>query len=190
MKTNLSEQYNNFANIFSKTHDNGNKFTNQIFFNQLRSGGLQDKKILDLGCGDGTDMQYYKYRFSNNVFGVVISKYALQTVDEFNNTYQEVARVLKKSGLFVFLVVHPFRQFFEKKSNQKNYFDKKIVNSVLFNGKVVVEEPTHTVQEYLSPEFFKYFSLESFIEKSDFYSAEKIGPDDYPTYLIISAKKL
>ena len=183
MKTNLSEQYNNFANIFSKTHDNGNKFTNQIFFNQLRSGGLQDKKILDLGCGDGTDMQYYKYRFSNNVFGVdaseklleearsksldarfgyfdnlpfsdqifdvVISKYALQTVDEFNNTYQEVARVLKKSGLFVFLVVHPFRQFFEKKSNQKNYFDKKIVNSVLFNGKVVVEEPTHTVQEYL-----------------------------------------
>lgn len=223
MKKNLIKQYNSCAEIFSLSHDNGNKYSNRVFFETLRSLNLQNKKILDLGCGNGTDMKYYQYRFSKNVYGVdasekllleargknlnvelgyfdkipyldnqfdaVLSKYALQTVAELSSTYKEASRVLKSKGKFVFMVVHPLRQFMEKKTNHKNYFDKTLVKSILFNGKLTVTEPTHTIQEYLSPEFFKYFSLKTIFEKDDFYSAEKIGNNIYPTYLIISAEK-
>lgn len=219
----LFTQYNKISNLFSTTHEDGNKYSNNIFYEILRKNKLEGKKILDLGCGDGTDMEYYKYRFGDEIsgvdaserfitesnkkglttsignfdkipylntsFGAVVSKYALQTIQEFNSTYTEVHRVLKDSGKFVFLVVHPMRQFFEKKTEHKNYFNKTIVTSVLFNKKLEVKEPTHTLQEYLSPEFFKLFNIESFLESSDFYSAEKVNNYNYPTYLIISATK-
>lgn len=223
MTSNLSKQYNKFSDIFSLVHDDGNKYSNRVFFDTLRGCNIQGKKILDLGCGNGTDMQYYKYRFGEKVFGVdasekfieeasaknlnvslgyfdniphkdksfdvVFSKYALQTINEFSKTYIEVSRVLKPKGRFIFLVVHPMRQFFEKKTKNKNYFQKTIVDSILFGGKVIAKEPTHTMEEYLSPEFFRLFNIEKFIEKDDFYSAEQVNGDKYPTYMIISAIK-
>ncbi|MEK7103579.1 MAG: class I SAM-dependent methyltransferase [Patescibacteria group bacterium] len=219
----LTKQYNKLAVLFSRIHDEGNKYSNRVFYNVLRANNLQGKKILDLGCGNGADIEYYKYRFGDAVTGVdaseklleeakaksldvclgyfdhipfgdsafdtVISKYAFQTSDNMSQIYEEVSRVLQPSGTFIFLVVHPFRQFFEKKSDHKNFFEKTIVQSVLFDGEVTVEEPTHTMQEYLSPEFFKRFSLQSYVEKADFHSAERIDGNEYPTYMIISATK-
>lgn len=127
--------------------------------------------------------------FTKNNFDIVVSKYALQTSEQVDLFYNEANRVLKPGGELIFLVVHPMRQFFEKKTMFKNYFEKTIVDSVIFNGTITVKEPTHTISEYLSPLFFSKFTLESLYEGVDFYSAEKIGPHEYPTYLIIKAKK-
>ncbi len=132
---------------------------------------------------------FEKIPFTENVFNIVVSKYALQTLEEIDLFYSEVSRVLKPGGELIFLVVHPMRQFFEKKTLFKDYFEKTIVDSVIFNGTITVKEPTHTISEYLSPLFFNSFTLESLKEGVDFYSAEKIGPYEYPTYLIIKAKK-
>ena len=221
--TTLSKQYNAISETFSENHEDGNKYSNQAFFNAILSQDVRGKKILDLGCGDGTDMLYYKYRISADVHGVdsskkllstakerglsvklgsfvdtgheeksfdiILSKYAMQTSQSIDPIYEEVARVVKKGGLFIFLVVHPFRQFFEKTETKKDYFKKTIATSVLFGGKVTVKEPTHTMEEYLSENFFKLFTLESFEERSDFYSAEKISENNYPTYAIITARK-
>lgn len=133
--------------------------------------------------------------FSNNIsyksnqFGLVVSKYAMQTSENIAPIFSEVDRVLETNGYFIFLVVHPFRQFIEKKKKGKDYYKKEVVQSVIFGGKIIVTEPTHTLSEYLNKDFLDKFSLTDLYEGSDFPASEQINGDMYPTYLIIVARK-
>ena len=127
--------------------------------------------------------------FKGELFDLVTSKWAMQTSPDINPIYKEAARLLKQSGYFVFLVVHPLRQFLEKKKHGKDYFEKQIVESIIFDGAITVQEPSHTLKEYLSNFFFKNFTLLSINEGAEFPAAEQIGGDIYPTYLIITAQK-
>lgn len=125
--------------------------------------------------------------FQDHLFDVVISKWAFQTSANIDPIYHEIARVMKKNGQLIYLSCHPIRQFIEKKRKGKDYFKKEIVESVFFDGQVVAREPSHTLNEYLSPAFFKYFILESYEEGYD-SGAEKVDGDIYPSYFIIKAR--
>ena len=81
------------------------------------------------------------------------------------------------------LVTHPIRQFYEKKIVGKDYFKKEIVESLCFDGAVTFKEPTHTLQEYLSPFMLNNFILEAYSEDFD-PAAEKIV-DVYPGFMIL-----
>lgn len=217
------KQYNNFAEKFSSISRKEDKVNRKAFYSQINFP-LKNKKILDLGCGDGADLIYYKklgakvygldvseeminlaqskipqadlkvglfekIPYDNNFFDVVVSEYALQTSKKIELIYKEVERILKSGGIFLFLVVHPLRQFIEKKRKGKNYFKQEIINSVLFGGKIIVREPSHTILEYFSDFFLKHFDLLSYDEKSDPNNAEKINNDIYPAFMIIKARK-
>ena len=69
---------------------------------------------------------FEKVPFESNLFDFVISKYALQTSRNIEPIYKEIVRVLKKKGYLIFLVVHPLRQFIEKK--KKTISKKKLLN--------------------------------------------------------------
>lgn len=125
--------------------------------------------------------------FDDHSFDIVTSKWALQTATDIDPFYQEAARVLKPNGYLIYLTSHPFRQFIEKKASGKDYFKKEIVNSPFFNNQFVVKEPSHTLNEYLSPTFFKLFTLESFEEGYD-RGTEKVDGDIYPSYFIVKAR--
>lgn len=127
--------------------------------------------------------------FEDRSFDFVTSKWAMQTSAEIDPVYKEAHRLLKKDGYFVFLVVHPIRQFLEKKKVEKDYFKKEIVDSIIFDGAITVHEPTHTMKEWLSETFLSLFTLKSLDEGAEFPAAEQIGGDIYPTYLIITAQK-
>ena len=141
---------------------------------------------------------FYVFKFSSinvpfpdDFFDVVMSKWAFQTSEDIDSIYKEIVRVLKPGGYFIYLTSHPIRQFIEKKCKGKNYFKKEIVTSVFFDGQVVVKEPSHTLNEYLSRIFFENFILEVYEEGYD-SGAEKVDGDIYPSYFIIKAlrKKL
>jgi ubiquinone/menaquinone biosynthesis C-methylase UbiE len=125
--------------------------------------------------------------FEDHRFDIVISKWAFQTSPNIDPIYHEVARILKPNGQFIYLSCHPMRQFIEKKRKGKNYFKKEIVESVFFDGQITAHEPSHTLNEYLSPTFFKHFTLESYEEGND-SGAEKVDGDIYPSYFIIKAR--
>lgn len=124
-----------------------------------------------------------------NEVDLVISKWAMQTAEHIEPIYREVVRIIRKGGHFVFLVVHPFRQFIEKKNPHADYFKKEIVHSEIFNREITVQEPSHTMAEYLSDYFLAHFSICSIREAAEFPAAERIGEWNYPTYLLITAQK-
>ena len=88
----------------------------------------------------------------------------------------------------MYLVTHPFRQFLEKKEGKTDYFEQKIVQSRILNDAIVVEEPSHTLNEYLTSEFLKNFDIRFYGEFWD-AAAEQIEGKKYPGYFILKAIK-
>jgi len=126
--------------------------------------------------------------FPDQSFDLVISKWAFQSTSYIDPIYREIVRVLKPGGQLIYLSSHPIRQFIEKKQKRKDYFKKEVVESVIFDGQITIREPSHTMNEYLSPTFFEYFSLESYEEGYD-SGAEKVDGDVYPSYFIVKATR-
>ncbi len=135
---------------------------------------------------------FEKLPFLDNRFDLVFSKYALQTSENIETSIQEMVRVLKTGGELVFLTVHPIRQFMEKKSKHRDYYRQVKVESVLFKGSIVAEEPSHTLGEYFSTSILKKLQLLEIYEGSDFAdtSAQQVNGDYYPTFLICRFKKI
>lgn len=221
----LSKQYNNFAQKFSDIHDEGensNRDNRKIFYEHIDfiKPGM---KLLDLACGDGLDLVYYKtlgaevfgldaseelvqisqnknpgadikvglfenIPFEDSVFDIVLSKYAIQTSPNMSPIFSEIHRVLKPGGIIMYLVTHPFRQFFEKKEERADYFEQKIVDSNILNNSILVKEPSHTFNEYFDNFLFKNFDIQLFQEYWD-AAAEQIEGKKYPGYFILKAKK-
>lgn len=132
---------------------------------------------------------FSKTSFKNDNFDLIISKWAIQTTDNIEKVYSECSRILKPKGIVLILVTHPMRQFLEKKKNGKNYFKQEMVKSVIFNGSIIVKEPSHTMQDYFSNFFLGKFNLLMVKESYEFPGAEQIGGDIYPTHLIFVAQK-
>ncbi|MEH2179111.1 class I SAM-dependent methyltransferase [Nostoc sp.] len=127
--------------------------------------------------------------FPDHYFDIVVSKWAFQTAIDIQSIYKEIIRITNDNARFIFLVTHPIRQFIEKRVSPKDYYQQEIVKSVLFDGALVVEEPSHTFQEYFSPIFFSQFQVLEYAEIND-TGTERINGDVYPSFFIIhSAKK-
>lgn len=124
--------------------------------------------------------------FPDHSFDIVISKWALQTSSNIDPIYKEISRVLKPGGQLIYLSGHPIRQFIEKKRKGKDYFQKELVESVFFDGQITAIEPSHTLNEYLSPIFFQKFILDGYEEGFD-SGAEKVDGDIFPSYFILKA---
>lgn len=126
--------------------------------------------------------------FSESYFDWIYSKYAIQTVDDVDIVFQEAHRVLKPKGNLLYVVVHPLRQFLEKKKGGKDYYKKEVVNSVLFGGEITVKEPVHTMGEYLNNFVLRNFDLIHYEEVFD-PAAEQVGGQIYPGFMLIHATK-
>ena len=125
--------------------------------------------------------------FGDRQFDWVISKWALQTYPDIEEVQKEVVRVLKHQGIFLFLVTHPLRQFMEQKE-YRDYFSNRLVTSRLFENRVVVEEPNHSMAEYLGDYFCNNFHIIALEEGID-GGAEVIDGEVYPSFLLVKAKK-
>ncbi|MEK7103580.1 MAG: class I SAM-dependent methyltransferase [Patescibacteria group bacterium] len=133
------------------------------------------------------DMRALPYQDSS--FDIVVSKYAVGTVEEVDTIFSEVARILKPGGMFAYLTTHPLRLFMEQPDSKKDYFTQKNVDLLVFGGAFTIVEPSHTFNEFFSPEYLNHFDMLSFSEHHDPESANFPGRDIYPDFFIVVGKK-
>lgn len=125
--------------------------------------------------------------YEKGYFDFVFSRYAIQHSHNVEGVLKETHRVLKSGGDLVFLVTHPMRHYFEKKT--KDYWVQEDIPSVILDGKLTVCEPSHILSEYLSPFMLSNFTLEEFQEKHDPAARTFEGFGDYPRVMVMRYKK-
>jgi len=133
-----------------------------------------------------------KLPFRKNSFDIVTSVYALQSSKNVTEALLEMVRVAKKDATIVVLTKHPFRNILEGyKNNRKlDYFKSSIITSYIFKRKIKLEEPSHTLMEYLAPELLRVATLEFIGEYEDFPASEQVIENlIFPTYMIIKLQK-
>lgn len=226
MNKNIKTQYNNFSVTYSQNLEVQNELSNTMF-HRIFDFDVTNKKILDVGCGDGTDLKKIADQgaipygidpseefvqmakninkngvirkgigedvpFSDNFFDIVVSKWAIQTSPDVKKIFSEIARVLKKDGIFIALIKHPWMQQLEKVrdyGNNADYYEQKIVTSNIYEGKIVLKEPSHTIGDYFNKDFFENFELLDYQEATDFPASEQINNGIYPTFFIIKTRR-
>ncbi len=225
MKQNIKKQYDDFSVIYSN-NTSYDDVSNSLFYEHL-DFDLKNKKVLDVGCGDGGDLKKFSEQgavvygvepsnefikhakelnpdgiikegvaenipFSDEMFDVVVSKWAFQTCVDIPKALNEVARVLKPGGNFLLLSKHPWMQWMEKVRDYghgADYYKQQIVTSNIYGGQIVLKEPSHTIGEYFNKEFLDNFEILDYQEGTDFPASEQINGDIYPTFFIIKVRK-
>lgn len=94
--------------------------------------------------------------FDNQSVDVAVAQYSLHYEENLDEAYLEFARILRPGGTLVLAVRHPAWDAAEPNKFQKH--GREYVRTFVYE-KIPVENPVHTIAEYLSPLFHEYFEL-------------------------------
>lgn len=119
--------------------------------------------------------------FTDNSFDIIVSRFAMHYSKDLISSIKEVSRVLKVRGKFIVVISHPSFDTLQPKDTDGN------ITITLFNKKVSITFPQHTLSEIFSSEFLKLFELEMLYE----YNGEERDENPYkiPTALCFVAIK-
>ncbi len=117
--------------------------------------------------------------YGDAFFDAVTSRHALHYSKNIHDALLEVARVLKTGGKFIAVISHPFADHLEKRDAEGN------ILVTLFNGKVHLTFPLHTLSEYFSDAFFQHFKLESIYE---YAGKERDSSANFNTFCFVATK--
>ncbi len=101
----------------------------------------QLKHAQDLARKNKVSVKFIKHNIQNlhgfnSKYDVVFSAFALQYVPNLSKGFEEVARVLKKGGVFVFSFGHPFYDSISKESQalKRNYNSSERIEQIASTG--------------------------------------------------------
>lgn len=112
--------------------------------------------------------------FQKGKFDAILGRFFLHHVDDIDSAYGEMARVMKKGATLAQVVHHPFKDV-SYKSSDSLYGDGSDITVKLF-GKLDITFPSHTIEDYFSLGFFKYFDLQYLTEFPEDKAEAKVDP--------------
>lgn len=92
----------------------------------------------------------------NADFDIIIAKYSLHYLKDLEVIWKKCATALKPGGVLAFTVPHPFFETYLK--NSRDYSNNEQIEYIAHDN-VLLNFPSHTIADYLSIEFLKYFNL-------------------------------
>ncbi len=107
--------------------------------------------------------------FEDNSFDIVTASLVLDHLKDLSKGIDEISRVLKKGGLFIFSAPHPIGNLLgdpDKSDNvlSRSYFDKKeFYINIAGTGKIFVDYP-RTIGDHINTLISKGFELIEFVE--------------------------
>ena len=105
-----------------------------------------------------------KLSFGDSAFDVVVARFSMHYLENFDRAYREIARVLKPNGELVIVVPHPLRDFVQKQ--ERVYGKRELITVGMHENKVSLTYPTHTLSDYLSTVFLDHFNLRALWENN------------------------
>lgn len=142
----LKKQYNNFAEDFSKNQLIKNQ-TNRAEMYEMVGKNIKGSKVLDLGCGDGIDAEYYR-KLGADVFGVDSSEKLIEIAKkkypkvEFSHGFAERIPSMKSCFDAVYS-----KYAIMTSPNMESTFDE--IYRVLKPGGILIYLVTHPLRQYL-----------------------------------------
>lgn len=124
----------------------------------------------------------------NQLFDIICSKHVIQVLEkhELDTFYKNVHSKLAEDGWIIFLISHPQRQYLELPLPRDHFSVRDVISTLKSN--VVLKEPLHMFQDYLTDEFFKLFDFRKFREGLNEAAVQAEG-EKYATFFIIKAQK-
>jgi ubiquinone/menaquinone biosynthesis C-methylase UbiE len=113
---------------------------------------------------------------------VIVGRFSLHYVSDIPSVFTQLHRVLRPGGKIVFVNAHPMLDFHFQK--QKVYGQQEIITVPLHGAQVTVSYPSHTLSNFLSPNFLRHFDLVDFFEGT---AEQKTGNLHIPTFFGIVA---
>jgi len=110
-----------------------------------------------------------KLNFKNNSFDIVTSSLVLDHLKNLSKPLEEIHRILKKGGLFIFSVPHPIG-YMGRDPNKKevsldgNYFNKKKIYLNISGNRSDFVDYQRTFQDYVNTLISKGFELVEIVE--------------------------
>jgi ubiquinone/menaquinone biosynthesis C-methylase UbiE len=186
------EYVKNQREFYSDVSDTGRDFLKESL-----NLDIENKIIVDIGCGAGDDLLLYKKMGAKKAIGIepslkmldqkkfdkkfedsieilagefesiplanesadfVTARFSFHHLENFEEAFKEVARILKKDGLFLIVTRNP--EFDTKIAKDQNLKKGEKIKDSIFNGRFIVESIPHTLEEYLSKICLKYFKIE------------------------------
>jgi ubiquinone/menaquinone biosynthesis C-methylase UbiE len=131
--------------------------------NGIEAYGIESsKKMLDIAQKNVQKQDsiyagsYEEIPFDDGYFDLVMGRFSLHYLKNFDVAYREIFRVLKSNGVLIIIASHPTYD-----AIKANDVDREGLISVkLYDGKVTVKFPPHGLKDYFSSEFFKHFILQ------------------------------
>lgn len=208
----------NKREFYSDAVDTGRKY-----FRDVLSVCIQNKTLVDMGCGAGDCLDLYKKMGAARIIGIepsstmreeakktvaktcssvdllagqwnqipladrsvdiITAYYSLHVIQDFEKAFCEAARILKKDGLFLIGALHPI--FDAKISQEQNLQPGEWMKIPIFDGKFIVEDPPHTMDEYFSKTCLDYFKVEEMVK----YSMSEDAAEMEPSGLLLKLRR-
>lgn len=140
---------------------------------------LIEKQNLPIELMDGN---FESLPLTDESVDIVTARYSLHIISNFGKAFEEVARILKPNGIFIAAVSHP--KFDARLAEKKGKKIGERIQIKLFKGAVMVDNATHTMEDYLKP-VQKYFTFENKME----YAMGNIESKDFTDLILLYRKK-